>query len=147
MKPLDAIDQKLLGLLQDNARTPLVALAKAIGLSRSAAQERLARLEKSGVIKKYTVEIQKNTHAQPVISAWFSIKFLQGFSCNDVMPYLLPIAEIKLCHSLAGEIDLLVFVQTFSLDRLADLRETVLALKGVDVVSTQTVLKTRLDRL
>ena len=36
MKTLDAIDRKLIALLQDDARTPTVALAKAVGLSRSA---------------------------------------------------------------------------------------------------------------
>ena len=44
MKALDAIDRKLIALLQDNARLSTVALAKAVGLSRSTVQERLHRI-------------------------------------------------------------------------------------------------------
>jgi Lrp/AsnC family transcriptional regulator, leucine-responsive regulatory protein len=146
MKALDSTDQKMLALLQDNSRTPLVSIAKAIGLSRSAAQERLTRLEKTGIIEKYTLRIKSGSDAEPAIHAWFSVKLLRGFSCDDVMPSLIKFQEIKLCQSVAGEIDLLVFLQTHTLDQLAQLRETVLALKGVDTVSTQTVLRTQLDR-
>lgn len=48
MKTLDDTDRKLIALLQDNARLPTVALAKAVGLSRSAVQERVQRLEAAG---------------------------------------------------------------------------------------------------
>jgi DNA-binding Lrp family transcriptional regulator len=47
-KRLDAKDHELLALLRRNARTPVFTLAKALGLSRSATQERLQRLESSG---------------------------------------------------------------------------------------------------
>jgi DNA-binding Lrp family transcriptional regulator len=57
MKPLDAIDRQLIALLQDNARLSTVALAKAVGLSRSTVQERLQRLENAGVIAQYTVRL------------------------------------------------------------------------------------------
>ena len=57
MKTLDATDRKLIALLQDNARLSTVALAKAVGLSRSAVQERVHRLESAGVIAQYTVRL------------------------------------------------------------------------------------------
>ena len=50
-KRLDAKDRGLLSLLRTNARLPVVALAKALGLSRSATQERLQRLESGGTIQ------------------------------------------------------------------------------------------------
>lgn len=146
MKTLDSIDQKMLMLLKDNARLPLVAIAKAVGLSRSAAQERLSRLEKTGVIEKYTVRTKSAQETGAVVSAWFSVKLLRGFSCDDVMPNLIPMPEIELCQSVAGDVDLLVYCQVHSSVHLAALRENILALKGVDTVSTQTVLLTQLDR-
>jgi Lrp/AsnC family leucine-responsive transcriptional regulator len=54
-RPLDETDEKLLALLEQNARRPVVALAKAVGLSRSAVQDRLARLEDSGAVARYTI--------------------------------------------------------------------------------------------
>ncbi len=146
MKVLDLIDQKILMLLKDNARLPLVAIARTVGLSRSATQERLSRLEKTGVIEKYTVQIKSGSETGPVISAWFSVKLLRGFNCDDVMPHLIPMPEIELCQSIAGEVDLLIYCHVHSSELLASLRENILALKGVDTVSTQTVLRTQLDR-
>jgi Lrp/AsnC family transcriptional regulator, leucine-responsive regulatory protein len=146
MKTLDSIDQKMLALLKDNARLPLVAIAKVVGLSRSATQERLSRLEKTAVIEKYTVRINSGPETGFLIGAWLSVKLLPGFSCDDVMPYLIPMPEIVLCQSVTGEVDLLIHVQVASPELLGSVRETILALKGVESISTQTVLRTQLDR-
>lgn len=144
MKPLDAIDRQLIALLQDNARRPLVALAKAVGLSRSAAQERLQRLERSGVIAGYTVRLGGSDAHR--LKAWLLLRFADGFSCDDVMPALSAMPEVQLCHSVAGDIDLMILVATETAERLGGLREDVLALKGIDDVTTVPVLVSRLDR-
>src|SRR3954447_4398480 len=44
MNDLDDIDRKLLGLLQENGRTPYAELGKAVGLSISSANERVRNL-------------------------------------------------------------------------------------------------------
>ena len=49
-RKLDQTDQQILALLAENARQSVKELARRIGLSRSAAQERLARLERDGVL-------------------------------------------------------------------------------------------------
>src|SRR5581483_10708280 len=54
-RSLDDTDRKLIALLRANARTPTAALARSLGLSRSAVQERLRRLERDGVVRGYTV--------------------------------------------------------------------------------------------
>ena len=144
MKSLDAIDSRLLALLQDDARMPLVALAKHIGLSRSAAQERLKRLERDGVIEKYTLRLSDPT--APGVQAWFAVKFARGFSCSDVIAALAALPEVRLCHSVAGEIDLLILVESERVARLSEMRETILIMKGVDSVTTTMVLNTPLDR-
>ena len=144
MKTLDAIDQRLLALLQDNARTPMVALAKSVGLSRSATQERLQRLEGSGTIEKYTVRL--GAVGPMNIQAWLFLRFAAGFSCEDVLPILTRMPEVKLCHSVAGETDLLVLVEAETPSALAQLRERAIAFKGVDDVRTMPVLAVKLDR-
>lgn len=143
MKTLDAIDRKLIALLQDDARTPTVALAKAVGLSRSAVQERLARLEAHGVIAQYTVRLGGDGRA---MQAWFWLRYAEGFSCDDVLPSLAALPAVLRADSLAGEVDLAVLVQVGTAGELADLRETVAAFKGVDDVTTLPVLRTLLER-
>lgn len=143
MKALDAIDRKLIAFLQDNARLSTVALAKAVGLSRSTVQERLQRLESAGVIAQYTVRL--GTNGDP-LQAWLWLRYADGFSCDDVMPLLTELPQVQQCYSVAGEIDLLVLVQAETPGALADLRERIAGFKGVDDVTTVPVLRTLLDR-
>ncbi len=49
-RTIDDIDRLLISLLSANARQPAALLARRLGLSRSAVQERLKRLERDGVI-------------------------------------------------------------------------------------------------
>ena len=57
---LDNIDRKLLGLLQENGRTPFAELGKAVGLSISSANERVRKLHDRGAYD------ENRTHWQTV---------------------------------------------------------------------------------
>ncbi len=57
MGGLDSIDLKLLKLLNEDSRKTLKELGREVGLSISAVRKRLVKLEKSRVIKGYTVEV------------------------------------------------------------------------------------------
>ncbi|HVI25333.1 MAG TPA: Lrp/AsnC family transcriptional regulator [Xanthomonadaceae bacterium] len=143
MKALDATDRQLIALLQDNARLSTVALAKTVGLSRTTVQERLQRLEQAGVIAQYTVRL--GSGGDP-LQAWLLLRYADGFSCDDVMPLLAGLPAVRLCHSVAGETDLMVLVQVDTPSMLADLRERIAGFKGVDDVTTVPVLRVTLDR-
>lgn len=143
MKPLDDTDRRLIALLQDNARLSTVQLAKAVGLSRSAVQERIQRLEAAGVIAQYTVRL--GSGGDP-LRAWLLLRYAEGFSCDDVMPLLAGMPQVQACHSVAGETDMLVLVQADTPSMLSGVREAVAAFKGVDDVTTLPVLRTLLER-
>lgn len=55
---MDKIDQKLLSLLQENARYPLKYLAGQVFLSSPAVSARIERLEKAGIISGYHAAIE-----------------------------------------------------------------------------------------
>ena len=143
MKPLDAIDRQVIAALQDDARTAHAALAKVVGLSRSAVQERLARLEAQGVIAQYTLRLGP---APQAMQAWLLLRYADGFSCDDILPLLQAMPAVLRADSLAGVTDLSVLVQVDSASHLADLRETVARFKGVDDVTTLPVLRTLIER-
>jgi DNA-binding Lrp family transcriptional regulator len=143
MKKLDDIDRRLIALLQDNARLSTVQLAKAVGLSRSAVQERIARLEATGVIAQYTVRL--GSGGDP-LRAWLLLRYADGFSCDDVMPQLEALPQVQACHSVAGETDMLVLVQADTPSMLSGLREAIASFKGIDDVTTLPVLRTLLER-
>lgn len=54
---MDDIDEHLIARLRVNARAPVAELARALGLSRTTIQSRLARLERNGVIVGYDVRL------------------------------------------------------------------------------------------
>lgn len=144
MKTLDAIDQHMLALLQDNARLPLATIAKRVGLSRSAAQERLRRLETAGAIAGYT--IRRGGPDAPVAQAWLAIRLQPGVLCERVVPRLVELPAVRLCHSVAGPIDMWALVEADGNAAIAALRERILRLPGVAAVETTPVLETRIDR-
>jgi len=141
---LDEKDRLLLAALQRNARESLVGLARAVGLSRTATQERLRRLERSGVIKGYTVRIMPEQH--PGVLALVAVTFEPGRRCEHVLPRLSGLPEIVACHSLAGPIDLMLTVSCDSNATLDRIRATVASTPGVATALTHVVLSTHWSR-
>jgi len=141
---LDDKDKILIAALRKNARESLVGLARSVGLSRSATQERMRRLEREGVIRGYTVELA--AEQDPAVRAMIAVTFQPGFRCKHVVPHLAGIPEIVACHSLTGSIDMMVMVACGSNAALDHIRDTVAATEGVATATTHLVLGTPLAR-
>jgi len=62
--PIRDSDSRLIALLKANAREPVASLARKLGLARSTVQERIARLEREGVIRGYTTLLSDETEAR-----------------------------------------------------------------------------------
>jgi len=60
MRDLDETDMEILQMLLANARRPYSEIAEAVGLSAPAVSDRVARLEESGVINRFTVDIDRS---------------------------------------------------------------------------------------
>jgi DNA-binding Lrp family transcriptional regulator len=56
---LDSIDKQLVNLLQQNSKANIKEIALKIGLTQTPTYERIKRLEKSGIIKKYIAVLSK----------------------------------------------------------------------------------------
>ncbi|MEQ1810297.1 MAG: Lrp/AsnC family transcriptional regulator [Terricaulis sp.] len=137
-KLLDSTDEHLITLLRENSRMPLVSLAKKINLSRSATQERLQRLERHNIIARYTIQFGPSQDTS--VRAWLSVRFLQGFRCNDVVPHILQRPEVRICHSIAGDIDLLILIETESFATVCETRNKIAAIAGVGELRTAPVM-------
>lgn len=141
---LDDKDKILIAALRRNARESLVGLARSVGLSRSATQERMRRLEREGVIRAYTVELA--SEHDPAVRAMIAVTFDPGFRCKHVVPRLAGIPEIVACHSLTGSIDLMVHVACDSNATLNRIRDVVASVQGVATATTHIVLATEWAR-
>jgi DNA-binding Lrp family transcriptional regulator len=54
---LDEFDLKLINILKENSRISISELSKMLNLSRQTVKSRLERLDKEGIIKKYTIKL------------------------------------------------------------------------------------------
>jgi DNA-binding Lrp family transcriptional regulator len=134
---MDAIDRQLLDLLSANARLPLKTLAAHVGLARSSVRERLARLESSGVIRRYTIELAP---AAPQIRALLKVKLVQT-PMPTVVRAICARPEVHRCRSLSGAIDLLVELTGPDIAGINAARDAIALLPGVAAVDTTFVLK------
>lgn len=74
---MDKINQKILDILQKNARISLADLAKQVHLSAPAVAERVKRLEEQNVIHEYVARIDPHQAGYP-IEAMIRVRIFSG---------------------------------------------------------------------
>lgn len=138
---MDDKDRLLLTLLRRDARRPVVALARDLGLSRTATQDRLAKLKASGAVARFTI-IEGDGQARE--SAYLMVKFERGVRCAQIVPKLRSVPAIETIHSVSGDVDLIVRVAAESVGGIEVARAAIAGLPGVAQVSTHVVLERHL---
>ena len=141
---LDALDRRLIALLQADARSATAALARKLGVARTTVLARLARLERDGVIVGYTVRLAVDG-ADHGVEAWV------GITTSPQAARLLPqrlaaLPELRQLSSVSGEFDYLALLRTESTARLDALLDEIGAIDGVVKTTTSIVLARRIDR-
>jgi DNA-binding Lrp family transcriptional regulator len=137
-------DQRLLLYLRQNARCSVSDLARALDLSRSTVQNRIAKLEASGVIRGYSVELGGEYTATQV-EAHVSIKVFQKLTARTNAA-LEQISQVSQLYSVSGEYDLIAIVQAQSLEELSAVLDEIGNLEGVERTNSAVVLETRFRR-
>lgn len=137
-------DQRLLLHLRQNARCSVSDLARALDLSRSTVQNRIAKLEASGVIRGYSVELGGEYTATQV-EAHVSIKVFQKLTARTNAA-LEQISQVSQLYSVSGEYDLIAIVQAQSLEELSAVLDEIGNLEGVERTNSAVVLETRFRR-
>jgi Lrp/AsnC family leucine-responsive transcriptional regulator len=113
-RPLDdPTDQAIAAALVADGRATLKALAEVSGLSVSAVQARVRRLEADGIIAGYSARIQPERIGLP-LAAFVAITPLDPEHEYDIPERLAGLSEIEDCHSVAGEDSFVLFVRVAS---------------------------------
>ena len=130
---MDAIDRKILRMLQADARASLQQIGQAVGLSASPCWERIRKLEQAGVIEGYTVRL--NAQALDLSDTVLVQVTLDSHSDNTLEKFgetLAAIPEVIEAYLVSGEYDYLLRVavrDTRDYERL--LRERLYKIKGI----------------
>jgi Lrp/AsnC family leucine-responsive transcriptional regulator len=99
---VEEIDRQIVELLCADGRMSFTDLGKRTGLSTSAAQQRVRRLEQRGVLRGYTAVVEPDAIGLP-LTAFISIKPTDAAAPDDAPDKLAGIAAIEACHSVAGD--------------------------------------------
>ena len=140
---LDEIDRKLARALVADGRATLAHLAACAGLSVSAVQARVRRLESRGVVTGYRARISPEAVGN-MLSAFVAISPLDPSQPDDAPARLEHIREIESCHSVAGDESYVLLVRVPSARALEGLLQQIRTAANVRTRST-IILQTFYD--
>jgi DNA-binding Lrp family transcriptional regulator len=137
-------DEELISLLKANAREPVAALARKLGVSRTTVQDRLRRLEEQGVIAGYTVKLSKELRAHG-FSALITI-CVEPRRQIDVAKTIAKLTQVETLHTVSGKYDLIANVKTATSEDMDRIIDQIGIISGVTAIETAVILSTKLDR-
>ena len=137
-------DEQVIALLRENGRMPISEIARRLPSSRTAAQVRVQKLERNGVIDGYSVKLSADFFSSRV-RALVMIKFPPGRRAN-IEKALTMMAHVTALHSISGVFDLVAVVSARSMDDLDTVLDDIGCLEGVGETMSSIILSTKVDR-
>ena len=114
---LDAIDEKIVELLQDNARIAIKEIAAQVFLSSPAVTARMERLGTRGIIQGYHAAVD-SVNLGYKIKAFINLD-LEPVQKEEFYPFIKSIENVVECNCVTGEYSMLIeveFIDTEELD-------------------------------
>jgi len=143
---IDGIDKKILRALMSDARTPILEIARQVGISGAAIHQRLRKLEKSGLISGSKFVI--NPKALGYTTMAFVGVFLDKAMNNpDAVRQLKKIPEVLECHYTTGNWSIFVKILCKDNEHLMEvLNKDIQTISGVSRTETFISLNQQIDR-
>jgi Lrp/AsnC family leucine-responsive transcriptional regulator len=134
---LDAIDEKIIEILQGNARTTIKDIAAQVYLSSPAVIARIERLEERGIVAGYHAKVDPEAFGYR-IKAFVNLE-IEPSQKQDFYPYISTIPNVIECNCVTGEYAMLMEVAFFS---TSDLDQFIDELQKFGKTRTQIVFST-----
>jgi DNA-binding Lrp family transcriptional regulator len=136
---LDEIDERLVALLEQDARRSASELGRAVNLSPSAAKRRIDRLERIGVITGYRATVDHGRLGSG-IEAFVEIRFAGETQVDDIASAYVKLPELVQGFTVAGDSDALVQLRVSDLDHLKRVIDAIRRSGAVTGTKTLVVL-------
>jgi DNA-binding Lrp family transcriptional regulator len=137
-------DAKLIDLLRANAREPTASLARKLGLARSTVQERIARLEREGVIMGYTLRLSGEASAGRIRA--IVMIATDARRADRTAAELKKMSELRSLFAVAGSFDLVATVETDTTARMDAVLDRIGRTHGVARTVSSIVLSEKFSR-
>jgi len=107
---MESLDRQILALLASDGRMSYTDIGRSTGLSTSAAQQRVRRLEQRGIITGYGARLAPAALGME-LTAFVAVRPIDVSQPDDVPERLADLREVISCYSVAGEANYLLKVQ------------------------------------
>lgn len=134
----DKIDDLLLGLLRDDARSSNTKIATRLGLSESAVRRRIANLKSSGRIRKFTIDVDDRNLTSAI--TWVSVD--PTVPTRQVSEKIRGVKGVESVYETAGQFDIAVVIKGANIGEVNATIEGVRRAGGVTSTNTTMVLRT-----
>ena len=139
---LDAIDRKIIALLQQDGRMTNAALAERVGLTAPSVFERVRKLEQRGVIQRYTVQVDAAA-LDKALTAFIRVTLGYDDRYDAGLRALRDDPDILECYSVAGEDCLIIKTRvedTAALEALVKrIRSQVTVVRSVTMIALSAI--------
>ena len=140
----DEKDAELLAILRTEARLPTATLARRLGVSRSAVQQRLARMERDGIIVGYTAVLGEKAAPNGMLQAHVLIE-VSARDLPRITAKLKSRPEVRRCYTASGQFDLLVMLEAATTQQLDATLDWIGEIPGVRRTVTSLLLSTKFE--
>ncbi len=138
---LSEVDRRILGLLQQDSRRTISEISAATGVSRATVRDRIDIMREGGVIRRFTIEMADDPPLENLQAGAFLHLELKRPVCRIVYSAIRAWPELMGCWSIAGDLDMVIRLETNSTDDLERLRDILCRHQEVKTLKTLTILR------
>jgi len=143
---IDGIDKEILRALMEDARTPVLEIARKVGMSGAAIHQRLRKLEKSGLISGSKFVINPKVLGYTTM-AFVGIYLDKAVSNPEAVKQLQKIPEVLECHYTTGNWSIFIKILCKDNEHLMFLlNKEIQSIPGVSRTETFISLAQQIDR-
>ncbi|GGK45869.1 MULTISPECIES: Lrp/AsnC family transcriptional regulator [Flavobacteriaceae] len=143
MERLDAIDLKILRILQKDSKKTTKEVSELLNLSASPVYERIRRLEKNGYIRKYVALLDKRLVNKPITAVCMvSLRYHNEGFIEKFERQIKALKEVQECYHMAGKVDFFLKINLGDLDEYHEfVRLKLSKIENIGVLESYFVLK------
>lgn len=143
---IDGIDKQILRALMEDARTPILEIARNVGISGAAIHQRLRKLEKSELISGSKFIINPKILGYTTM-AFVGIYLDKAMNNPDAVKQLKKIPEVLECHYTTGNWSILIKILCKDNEHLMHvLNKEIQTIEGVSRTETFISLDQQIER-
>jgi len=143
---IDGIDKKILRALMEDARTPILEIARSVGISGAAIHQRLRKLEKSKLISGSKFVLNPTVLGYNTM-AYIGIYLDKAMSNPEAVRQLKKIPEVLECHYTTGNWSIFIKILCKDNQHLMEvLNKDIQSITGVSRTETFISLNQQIDR-